>query len=208
MKIIQPHYTISENYNSFLWLPPKTGTHILSLIFLYFKFKTYKIENSEIKILPHRGHFGHHFFYPDNHSDMTFICSIRNPYDRFFSWFKTFKYPNQGPENKKNKPTKIDFDEFCQKFFSEKGDLKFLSPNFNYRFPDYVIRNEFLFEDLSKIPFIKESKFYLSGVLEEFCQEKLNPSSDLLITEYYDEEIKNKIYESFKTEFELGGYQR
>ena len=86
--------------------------------------------------------------------------------------------------------------------------LKRFVPNFNKKLPNFVIRRENLLEDLLKIDFIKYSKLNESGILEEMCSRNINSSPSLLIENYISEENKEKIYETLKTEFEIGGYEK
>lgn len=205
----QDSFAVSEKFNSFVWFPPRSSTHTFSWIFGHYNFKIYyPSDDGGIEVLDsYSNHLGHYFCYPPNHENMTFICTTRNPYERIFSMFKLGRYSFRrirlgfAPV-----PTKEDFEKFYTDFI-EKG-FKTYKPIFNQRRPDYVVRNENMFEDLLKIPFVRDSKLNTCGILEEMCQSKLNSSPQLDFNEYIDERMKNIIYEEFKEEFEIGNYQK
>jgi hypothetical protein len=75
--------------------------------------------------------------------------------------------------------------------------------------PDYIIKTENLYEDLIKIPFIKESDLNNSGVLKNFCNKKINESSNKLNPEeYLTPHIKEIIYNISSDHFDLFGYEK
>lgn len=205
-------FTISVQNNCFVWFPPKTSSSLVSWIFTYFDFKPFHI-NPETNVLefdpPVLTHFGHNFCYPPDYSNMTFITTIRNPYHRVFSLFKTTKYSYWSRKLKQPIPTREDFETFFENdFLKNELQLKRFLPNFNKKLPNFVIRRENLLEDLLKIDFIKYSKLNESGILGEMCSRNINSSPSLLIENYISEENKEKIYETLKTEFEIGGYEK
>ena len=51
--------------------------------------------------------------------------------------------------------------------------------DFTIRKPDYFVRQEFMFEDYCKIPFINESDLYSSGKLREICNIKMNQTAEV-----------------------------
>jgi len=205
-------FTIAPQFNSFVWFPPKSASSLVSWIFTYFDFRPYHI-NPDTKVFefdpPILTHFGHHFFYPPNYENMDFIITLRNPYERIFSFFKLTRYSYWTQKSNQPIPTKEDFDKF---FYNDilKNDVqkKRILPEFDKKFPNYVIRREFLLEDLLKIDFIKNSKLNESGILTEMCSRNINSTPYLPIENYITGEIKEKIYEVFKDEFQIGGYEK
>jgi hypothetical protein len=148
---IQTH-TISEKYDSFIWLPPKCATHLLSWVFTYFEFSSIALDKETNKILHvalnQITHLGHNTSFPPNYSDLSFICATRNPYERALSF-----YQFSGLHNQKSLSG---FENFIRERLSK--DLFFnYTDLFKVKKPDYIIRTENLYEDLIKIPFIKDS---------------------------------------------------
>lgn len=147
-------------------------------------------------------HLGHDLHFPQNHENMIFICTMRHPYHRVVSMYKMSKA-------KSFKPTKEEFQKEFHKILLEKNSHIFKSSNiFNERRPDYIIRTENILEDLIKIPFIKNSKLYQCGILEEMVEKKLNISFPLEIDDVLTQENKDEIYSLFQDQFEIGEYQR
>ena len=198
-------FTISENYNSFLWLPAKTASSTLSWIFAHFDFHHYIEENGKIKLFRDGlVHFGHETNFPPQNENMSFIVSIANPYDRVFSLFK------MGNTERKDNFTKDDFDMFVSNHvFNNKNISWKVSVLLSERKPNYVVRKEYLFEDLLKIPFIKSSKLNHCGILEDMCNKKINSSFEYeLKQKFFDYSTKEKIYEFFKSDFEYFDYSK
>jgi hypothetical protein len=80
---------------------------------------------------------------------------------------------------------------------------------FNERTPDFLIRTETIYDDLLKIPFIKNSKLNQCGILEEMCRKKINSSFESEEDEkLLSLEIKTKIYSFFKPHFEIFNYSK
>jgi hypothetical protein len=80
---------------------------------------------------------------------------------------------------------------------------------FEKRTPDYPLRQENLYGDYLKIPFIRDSKLNQSGVLEELCQKKLNKGRYTKpVKDYYNQETANIVYTNYKEYFDLFGYDK
>ena len=190
--------------NSFLWLPFKTASTTLSWILAHYKFRHYCFKNGEYVLQRSMlTHLGHDLTLPPTHENMNLICATRHPYHRVLSFIKMLY--QHAPETL----TKEEFDrkawEIC---FKENSILNLSAVALKTRTPNFAIRQEHLFEDLVKIPFIKDSKLNQCGILEEMCDEKINSSFDLDVDEYLSKELKDKIFDSFKEHFELFNYQR
>lgn len=200
---IQTH-TISEKYNSFIWLPPKCATNLLSWVFTYFEFSSMVLDKETNKILSvalnQITHLGHNTSFPPNYSDLSFICATRNPYERVLSFYQFSGLHNQKSLN--------GFKNFIHERLTK--DLFFSYTDlFKVKKPDYIIRTENLYEDLIKIPFIKDSDLYSSGVLKNFCDMKINKSFyQLNPDEYLTPEIKEIIYNLSSEHFDFFGYKK
>lgn len=198
-------YTISEDYNSFLWLPARTASTTVSWIFTHFNFYTGRFENNEfIKEENLIHHFGHILLLPPNNHNMIFISSTRHPYDRALSFYKAF-----GVQRTENISSKEGFEWYFKNFIMKEGSLFLQGLKLTEdRLPDYFIRAEFMYEDLLKIPFVRNSKLNQCGILEDMCQRRLNNSEPRELETYLTPEIKETIYKTFKKQFELLGYSQ
>ena len=77
------------------------------------------------------------------------------------------------------------------------------------RIPDYSLRSENLYEDYLKIPFIKESKLYSSGILKDLCNKKIHERKIKLSSEgYFNQRIADLIYYNMVNYFESFNYHK
>lgn len=200
-------YTISEKHKTFVWLPPKCATNLISWVLGYFEFSSVVMDtetNQIHKIIPNQTtHFGHNTIFPPNHDELLFICAIRNPYYRALSLY-------QYQSDAKN----LSVDNF-EKFIDERIVKNTILPIFKFssffkdRMPNYLIRTENLYDDIIKIPFIRDSDLTSSGVLKNFCDKKINKSyNQLNPDEYLTPHIKEIIYNISSDHFDLFGYER
>ena len=199
-------YTISEKHKAFVWLPPKCATNFISWVLAYFEFSSIQIDTETNKIhtirLNQYGHFGHSTFLPPNHEELSFICAVRNPYHRVLSMFQSQFDGQLTVEN---------FEKFIDErlTYNSRGPIFKFSEMLHDRSPDYLIRTENLYEDILKIPFIRDSDLNSSGILKNFCDKKINQSYDQLNPEeYLTPRIKEIIQNLCSDHFDLFGYER
>jgi hypothetical protein len=201
-------YTISERHKTFVWLPPKCATHLISWILSYFEFSSVYMDTETNQIhktmLNRTTHFGHNTMFPPNHEELLFICAIRNPYDRILSLYQSHA----------EDPSVLNFEKFVNERIIKINHIPSVSL-FGFssllkdRMPNYLIRTENLYDDIIKIPFIKNSDLYSSSVLKNFCDKKINKSyNQLNPEEYLTPHIKEMIYNISSDHFDLFGYQR
>jgi len=200
-------YIMSPKYNTFVWLPPKTGSSTLSWILAYFDFGWYKFskKNNDYEIfMSDLVHLGHSFKIPP-FGNMDLISATRNPYDRMVSYFMMSRSEIE------KKSDRNEFELFLQNFFEKEQDsVMFQSAEiYNFKVPNYIIKLENLYQDLTKVPFIKNSKLNDCGILEEMCNKKIkNSFFEGDKNELYTPDTKEKVYNHFKKDFELFGYQK
>jgi len=200
------YHVISEKNNAFVWLPIKTASSLVSWVLSHFEFDLFfysKTTNDYKKIISDLSHFGHSTNLPYNHEEMLFICTMRHPYKRVLSYYKSTLPHIYNDYNVEG------FNHFLnQNVFSNKTLFDDID-KFDKRKPDFLIRTETIYDDLLKIPFIKSSKLNDCGILEEMCKKKVNPSFESEDDEYLlSSEIKEKIYNFFKPQFEIFGYSK
>ena len=198
-------YTISEDYNSFLWLPAKTASTTLGWVFTHFNFYTGNFKNGNfVKEDNVIHHFGHILLLPPKNRDMIFVCSTRHPYDRALSFYKSFGIPRTG-----GVPSKEGFEWYFKNFIMEEHSLFLQSVKTTEdRMPDYFVRAENMYEDLIEIPFVRNSKLNKCDILKDMCERKLNNSEPLELGIYMTDEIKEIIYTRFKKHFDVLGYSQ
>lgn len=196
---------VSEKNKVFVWLPMKTASSTLSWILAHFDFKKIKYESdgSHSIIQDDVTHFGHNAELPPNSEEMKLICSIRNPYERFLSFFKMHI------SKEVNKMSIENFEKFLEKELITHRSLLYNSAFiFEKRKPDYFIRTENMYSDLIEIPFIRDSKLNTCGILQDMCEKKINKTFDAEYESLYFEKYKSTINEIFSKHFEYGGYKK
>ena len=196
---------VSDKHQAFVWLPMKTASSTLSWILAHFDFKKikYNEENFASLIEDDVTHFGHHTDIPPHSENMLLLCSIRNPYERFFSFFK------MGLLKDKTKITQENFDKFLEnELFTHRSFLYESASIFEKRKPDFIIRTENIYADLIEIPFIRDSKLNTCGILEEMCEKKINKTFDTEYESFYNQNYKSIINELFSSHFEYGRYKK
>jgi hypothetical protein len=197
-------YTISEKHKAFVWLPPKCATNFVSWVLAYFEFSSVAMDtetNQVHRVMPNQStHFGHSTIFPPNHEEFSFICAIRNPYHRVLSMYQSHAID----------PSVGNFEKFIDERIVINKSLWFkFSSSLNDRSPDYLIRTENLYEDILKIPFIRDSDLNSSGILKNFCDKKINQSyNQLNPEEYLTPRIKEIIHSLSSDHFDLFGYER
>jgi len=198
-------YTISEKHKTFVWLPPKCATNSISWVLGYFEFSSVVMDtetNQIHRIMPNQTtHFGHNTIFPPNQDELSFICAIRNPYHLSLSMYQSHA----------KDPSIESFEKFVDERIVKNTILPIFkfSSFFKDRMPDYLIRTENLYDDIIKIPFIRDSDLTSSGVLKNFCDKKINKSyNQLNPEEYLTPHIKEMIYNISSDHFDLFGYER
>jgi hypothetical protein len=194
---------VSDELKYFLWTPPKTASQHAVKVFSFFPFETFICSHDRKNITSYENIVlhNHNLNLFDGHENYKLICTARNPLKRIFS---AYLFVNRI----KNDVSISGFRDFFKQEI-EKGNLFWTSGMKDYyRVPDYFIRQEHLYEDYQKIPFIKDSKLFSCGFLEELCQKKINKSSEtkLDIKECYTEDMIHYVYTEYKDYFDRLGY--
>jgi hypothetical protein len=194
---------ISEEMKSFLWTPPKTGSHHAVTVFscLPFTFMECSSDRSEVKRKSNfPGHF-HNTDLFDGHENYSLICTARNPLTRLVS---AYKFQNQVKEISPK-----GFKEFFSNYIRSTSFDYFLSGTVEVpRVPDFYVRTESLYEDYVKIPFISDSNLSKSGLLKELCGKLKNESHrELDLKECYTDDMIEYLYEKNRWYFDKLGYE-
>ena len=192
---------ISEVHKCFLWLPPKTSTTHATHVLNHFDFYNLECDYTKQIIYQKRDYVSHNHVQELflGHERYDLISTTRNPYSRVVSMFEYFR-----PKDREGKKFET-FQEYVYEY--KKMPIK---PYFDKRVPDYFIRQENLYEDYIKIPFIRDSKLNTCGILEELCSRKMNegPPKFKTYKEYYNQELADIIYLNYKEYFDHINYDK
>jgi hypothetical protein len=188
---------VSLEYKTFLWTQQKTGSILALEVFREFGVKCYPIKNDIIDFTKSVISHPHHPCLFKGHENYSMIATIRNPYSSIFSEYS---------QGKKQVSTE-EFRVFLEKKFHSKGRDPFFDDW--KRNPDYVLKIENLMEGYSSIPFIKESQYFKSGLLEETINRKPNKNIfDYNWKDYFNKQIADLIYYSTSKYFINFGYHK
>lgn len=195
---------ICEEHKVFLWLPPKTASEHAVMVFSLFSFENYICDYDRQNKDHYHGvvRHDHNMNLFEGHEEYKLICTARNPIHRIFSAYVYNTRFNQ-------KASIQGFREFFNKTISEHNSFWLTGTKNLLRTPDYFIRQENLFEDYLKIPFVRESKITKCGVLEELCRKRINYSKQhvLDIRECYTTDMIDYLYYEYKWYFDTLGYE-
>lgn len=185
---------ISEKHNCFLWFPVKTASSHAAHVLGHFEFSHVRsdyyrrIIQSKTDTLHH--HHGLSLF--DGHEDYKLITTVRNPYSRMVSLYEWMSVSRD-----------------IESFEVFMGDYKKnpVQPIFEKRIPDYALRQENLFDDYLKIPFVRNSELNESGILKELCDKKINKGRERKpVKDYYNQDTANIVFTNYREYFDLFGY--
>ena len=201
-------FTYSEQEKLAVFFPIKTGTIHATFILNHFNFKTNTYSEEDARLILDGDYCIHHHSQkiPKGYEDYDVIYTTRNPYTRLLSMY--FYEKNMTERDGLHfKP--LTFKEY----FSNRANSGWMNikPGFNFvKPPKYFLRMEHLYDDYIQIPFIRESKLNESGILYELCEKKMHAKKQEAksLKEYYTQDMVDHVYETFKTYFDLTGYDK
>ena len=204
------------------WAPERCGTKITAEIFKKLGFEVYDEKNNTFTPLSETYH-SHRITIPEQFSEYKIICNVRNPYDKVISFYLNFTSVGSNFvffKNRKNE-VKDKINNFTLELFEYAINQKVLvnmsreipvrdyvsKLTFDKRLPDFLIRVENLEEDFSKIDFIKQSKMWDSGEIQqlikdnEFINKRPFDFNDL-----YSFESARRVFDYYKKHFYVCDY--
>ena len=202
-------YNISEQHKCFLWGPIKTGTMHSEFIFTHYDFH-YEESNYGRTLTKNYQDFpkhNHDCMLFEGHEEYKLILTVRNPYRRILSeYYHEMSFRKQPIESLVSPNNFEDFVNTRYPISPSQFNNGFL---LSVRMPDYSLRSENLYEDYLKIPFIKESKLYSSGILKDLCNKKIHERKIKLSSEgYFNQRIADLIYYNMVNYFESFNYHK
>jgi hypothetical protein len=191
--ILKSLLNVSKKYNYFIWMPATCGTTHAVNIFKNFD-KDFIFSHS------------HKIDFFDGHWSYDLISLQRNPYVRYVSIFNNLVGHDKSLGLNK---VRSNFNIFLNSTFQNSDTLKYIL-KYHERNPDYFIRLEHLFEDYSKIPFVKETDFYKSGQLELECSipKNKNNANGFTWKELHTPQTADLVYYNTSLIFDLCDYDK
>ena len=184
-----PGYNVSEKYKFLWWAPERTGSRGTANVLSYFDFKL----NGKVVSDSTTYYYTHQCLYDNQYDGYKIIGNARNPYGRILSIFQ-----NYGGESNINRES---FKQYLFDKVTNGKDSEIIHrPNF-IKTPDYILRLEYLEEDYSKLPFVK-NRFTESQIHWLTIHGK--PIVDW--EEFYDQEMKEFVYNLCQEQFERFEY--
>lgn len=183
---------VSEKYG-FIWVAPeRTGSRKVAEILTYYGFT-----NNGNKIFNAGEYsFSHYYNSSENNNDYPLICNVRNPYARTYAVFKNYYHKIQDK-------SKDNFKRYLFKDVSDDITKNIITNPILTKKPSHIIRLEYLFEDLIKLPFIFD--VLTESQLKMLCLHG-KPLDDW--EQYYDQETKELVFDLTKHHFYEWGYEK
>ena len=189
---------VYENYKLVWIAPERVGSRSTARIFSFCGFMCRGKQLSFGNAL----NYTHNSEIPPKYKDYEIISSARNPYSRTVSVYKNFVYNYD----------RITFKEYVLGLTCGKPEENLTEGAFKYstfinpileKQPEYVIRLENIHEDMKKLPFIYNH--LTEQQLEMMCEHGKEIEE---WESYYDQEMKDLVYEHLKHQFDMWGYER
>ena len=201
---------VSKKNNFFIWMPATCGTtHAVNI------FKNFDKDFNFIH--------SHKIDFFDGHWSYDLISLQRNPYARYVSMFNNLAghdkslglnkvmFNNIAKHDKSLGLNKVrsDFNIFLNSTFQNSNTSQYIL-KYHERNPDYFIRLEHLFEDYSKIPFVRKTDFYKSGQLELECSipKNKNNTNGFTWKELHTPQTADLVYYNTSLIFDLCDYDK
>jgi hypothetical protein len=187
-----PSNNVSEKYK-FQWIAPeRTGSRKVAEVLSYYDFK-----NNGYRVCSYGDYYYTHTHISlEKYSQYRTICNARNPYGRTYSLFKNFYWQIKDK-------SKEGFRDYLLNHLPKGNMLTIVvGPMVNKPF-DYIIRLEHMKEDLMKLPFI------LEVMSESQIEMMISHGKDIDDwSEFYDDEMKEIVYNLTEHHFKLWGYEK
>lgn len=165
--------------------------------------------------IPQQGSHTHAQGIPEGMEEYPIICNVRNPYSKCVS-----SYLDESSD-KNHENYDISFKDWLLKLTHEDritrdADHFYMLEWEGFgRRPDYLIRLEYMEEDLRKLPMFEHNQDFedaMFGIRNNIYKNE-NPRDEYIgqlqhFQKYYDQEIANLVYNTHKEYFELSGYDK
>ena len=193
MQKLLGRYNISVKYG-YQWIAPeRTGSRKVAEILSFFGFTN---EGRPIHSANNYA-YTHQVIFDEEVENYKLICNARNPYSKTLAVFRNLLRANY-----KN-ATKDEFKNFLVQELKNGQAMGMVKNPILSKKIDYVIRLEHMSEDLRKIPFVLEK--FSSKQLDMLCY---HPKPIFDWEQFYDQEMKDIVYEYTSHLFEMWGYEK
>jgi hypothetical protein len=189
----------SDELKVFWFTPMRTASRSVSQVLEYLNFKNPRT---------------HDFIRIPEHHNYYFIVNIKNPYNRLVSIYHIQKYHGT---------IEVDFDVWVPRRLSEEFNTSLSNFHtmerhiniFHYfkdKKPDYIVRSEFLENDIRNIWFIKENNSPLleQTIQNHICKNVYEKEWDFVKPwrSYYNQNLADIVYGYMKDNFDFFGYDK
>lgn len=192
MREIITHNNISEKYK-FEWIAPeRTGSRTVAEVLNYYGFK----RNNQPIFNSNKYNHSHLDKFNEIYSGYKVICNARNPYGRVYSIFKNLY-------DATSDKSIVGFRKFLTNDLTREQSLNMvLSPDPNRSY-DYIVRLEHIVDDLLKLPFIND--VLTKSQIVMICAHGKSIED---WEQYYDQEMKEIVYNLTEYQFKKWGYDK
>lgn len=202
---------LSHKHKSIWWAVPRTATRALSEIFCFYDFYNYDVEGEPENI--QSAPYTHTCKIPPGLENYTLITQVRNPY----SWTVSNWYLKCMSVDETNN---VSYSQtFAEYVTGNSGFLMddYLKDYINYKGNKFIIRYEYLEEDIKFIPFIDlnnpevknnydrviANNVYISSYLRRDNTNKLSKWQT-----YYTENLADIVYNKYEFIFKTFNYNK
>jgi Sulfotransferase family len=201
-----PGFNVSEKYKYLWYAPERTGSRGVASILCFYGFKFEGLItpiNSPNEIINniYFRNYTHRYNQDKKYNDYKVICNTRNPYSRVFSLYKN--YANKGTfKDYVYNITNNDYKEPKVRMLQEQIINIIKNPQIQ-KPPDYILRLEYLGEDIKKIPFIYDI------LTEKQLNYMIIHGKEIDEWQsFYDSDMKEIVYNVCKHQFDIFGYEK
>jgi hypothetical protein len=213
---------INRDLKLIWWAPERCATKITAEIFRKFNFEVYN--ESDQTFLPLEGNYhSHNIGIPAGLEDYKIICNVRNPYDKVLSFYLNFTSVGKHFLYLKSRKTELmkKIDTFCLELFEysinqgfsfnlerEVPVRNYVSKlSFDHILPNKLIRMENLVEDFGSLDFVRESKFWQSGEIQQMIENNnFYNKRPFSFNDLYTKDSAARVFNYYKKHFFICGY--
>jgi hypothetical protein len=207
---------VSHKLKLIWWAPPRNATRALSEVLCHYEFYNYEIDNlADIR----NTYYSHNCKIPAGLEHYDTLLQVRNPYSRIVScWHLDCFTTTTGDDLTITES----FDNYVKN--KSKSFINHYENCVDIKYPKYLIRYEFIKEDISNLPFIDLKNFNISVAFDRHIvnngymaegpnnyKGNLKRSNNANYADwqsYYNEELADLVYNEYTKQFKLFNYNK